>query len=226
VNLGPAIAEFEWLRQPERLLARMGQEQREAVEAMLREADARVLYFHGGVFALGSARAGAGSPPPGLTSRGQGALRRISARPRASISRRHRRRSGRLPRHPGDRGGARSDRVRRRVGRRWTGARRAGGSARRRAFAAVGGVAVLALGRPDPVRREHGGKAAVDVTLTPEGLRRRVSDYAGAADPSTGALSPLFAAISSWRLATPCGRACSLRAHLATTGWLTLLGAG
>jgi acetyl esterase/lipase len=36
-------------------------------------------------------------------------------------------------------------------------------------------------------------KAAVDLTLTPDGLRRRVGDYAGAADPSTGALSPLFA---------------------------------
>jgi monoterpene epsilon-lactone hydrolase len=34
-------------------------------------------------------------------------------------------------------------------------------------------------------------KAAVDLTLTPDGLRRRVSDYAGAADSS--ALSPLFA---------------------------------
>jgi epsilon-lactone hydrolase len=36
-------------------------------------------------------------------------------------------------------------------------------------------------------------KAAMDVTLTRDGLRRRVSDYAGAADPSTGGLSPLFA---------------------------------
>jgi acetyl esterase/lipase len=35
--------------------------------------------------------------------------------------------------------------------------------------------------------------ADVDVTLTRDGLRRRVSDYAGAADPSTGGLSPLFA---------------------------------
>jgi alpha/beta hydrolase fold len=36
-------------------------------------------------------------------------------------------------------------------------------------------------------------KTVMDATLTLNGLRRRVSDYAGAADPSTGALSLLFA---------------------------------
>jgi monoterpene epsilon-lactone hydrolase len=36
-------------------------------------------------------------------------------------------------------------------------------------------------------------KAAVDLTLAPDGLRRRVGDYAGAADPSSAAHSPLFA---------------------------------
>ena len=35
-------------------------------------------------------------------------------------------------------------------------------------------------------------KTVVDATLTPNGLRR-VSDYARAADPATGSLSPLFA---------------------------------
>jgi hypothetical protein len=42
------------------------------------------------------------------------------------------------------------------------------------------------------MRQQPEAKAAVDVTLTPEGLRRRVTDYAGAGDPSTGALSPLL----------------------------------
>jgi epsilon-lactone hydrolase len=36
-------------------------------------------------------------------------------------------------------------------------------------------------------------KTVMDATLTLNGLRRRVSDYAGAADPSTGALSLLVA---------------------------------
>lgn len=36
-------------------------------------------------------------------------------------------------------------------------------------------------------------KAEVDLTLTPEGLRRRVLDYAGDGDPTSAALSPLFA---------------------------------
>jgi monoterpene epsilon-lactone hydrolase len=35
-------------------------------------------------------------------------------------------------------------------------------------------------------------KAAVDPAVTPEGLRRRVSDYAGASDPADGRISPLF----------------------------------
>jgi monoterpene epsilon-lactone hydrolase len=36
-------------------------------------------------------------------------------------------------------------------------------------------------------------KASVDPALTPEGLRCRASDYASAADPATGVVSPLFA---------------------------------
>jgi hypothetical protein len=53
------------------------------------EEEARVLYFHDGAFALRSPRAGAGlGEPHGLTSPGQGAPRRISARPRATMPRR------------------------------------------------------------------------------------------------------------------------------------------
>jgi len=36
-------------------------------------------------------------------------------------------------------------------------------------------------------------KAALDPALTPDGLRRRVSDYVGASDPADGLLSPIFA---------------------------------
>jgi acetyl esterase/lipase len=36
-------------------------------------------------------------------------------------------------------------------------------------------------------------KAAVDVVLAPDRLRGNVADYAGSADPASGALSPLFA---------------------------------
>ncbi len=36
-------------------------------------------------------------------------------------------------------------------------------------------------------------KAAVDVVLAPDRLRRNVADYAGDADPASDALSPLFA---------------------------------
>ncbi len=39
-------------------------------------------------------------------------------------------------------------------------------------------------------------KAAVDPVLTPDGLRRRVADYAPAGDPGDGAISPLFADLS------------------------------
>jgi acetyl esterase/lipase len=36
-------------------------------------------------------------------------------------------------------------------------------------------------------------KAALDPALTPDGLRRRVSDYVGAGDATDGLLSPIFA---------------------------------
>ena len=36
-------------------------------------------------------------------------------------------------------------------------------------------------------------KAAVDPSLTPQGLRRRVADYVGAADPDDALISPVFA---------------------------------
>jgi len=36
-------------------------------------------------------------------------------------------------------------------------------------------------------------KAALDPALTPDGLRRRASDYVGAGDPADGLLSPIFA---------------------------------
>ena len=36
-------------------------------------------------------------------------------------------------------------------------------------------------------------RAALDPALTPEGLRRRASDYVGAGDPADGRLSPIFA---------------------------------
>lgn len=39
-------------------------------------------------------------------------------------------------------------------------------------------------------------KAAVDPALTPEGLRIRATDYLGTADPTAGAVSPVFADLS------------------------------
>jgi acetyl esterase/lipase len=40
------------------------------------------------------------------------------------------------------------------------------------------------------------GKAALDPALTPDGLKRRATDYVGAADPADGLLSPVFADLS------------------------------
>jgi monoterpene epsilon-lactone hydrolase len=57
------------------------------IEAPGADADARVLYFHGGVFALGLGASPRGPGcPRGSTSAGQGDRSRISARPRESVS--------------------------------------------------------------------------------------------------------------------------------------------
>jgi len=42
------------------------------------------------------------------------------------------------------------------------------------------------------------GKAALDPALTPDGLKRRASDYVGAGDPADGLLSPIFASLNGW----------------------------
>ena len=72
-----------------------------ALEISVPEAttDAALLYFHGGVFALGSARASAGlASPARATGSREGALRRLPARPRASIPGSPRRRASVVPR--------------------------------------------------------------------------------------------------------------------------------
>ncbi|MGA2008998.1 MAG: alpha/beta hydrolase fold domain-containing protein [Solirubrobacteraceae bacterium] len=157
-------------------------------------ADRRILYFHGGVFAFGSARSGAGLA--GLLAR-QARATALSVDDRLA------------PEHPYP--AAIDDSLAAYQGLLETGVPPA-----QVAFvgeSAGGGLALAALvaarlgGLAQPAAAvlfspwvdltlsgaSMATKAAVDVTLTPDGLRRRVGDYVGVADPATSTLSPLFA---------------------------------
>jgi monoterpene epsilon-lactone hydrolase len=157
-------------------------------------ADAALLYFHGGVFALGSARASAGLA--GLLA-GQARAMVLSVDYRLA------------PEHPYP--AATDDALASYRGLLETGIRperivlfgeSAGGAlalgtlvAARDAGLAQPAAAVLYSPWVDLTLSgaSMGTKAAVDFVLGRDGLLRNVSDYAGDADPAAGALSPLFA---------------------------------
>ena len=119
-----------------------------------------VLYFHSGVYVLGDA---VGCRWPGLAGRPadacQGRLRRLPARPRASVSGGGRRRSGRLRGPPARRHSPVGHRLRRRV--RWRRARRRhpGQRPRSRAALASRGLRHVTVCRPHPGRDDHGHQA-------------------------------------------------------------------
>ena len=156
--------------------------------------DAALLYFHGGVFALGSARASAGLAC--LLAR-QARAKVLSVDYRLA------------PEHPYP--AATDDALASYRGLLDTGIRpeqiavfgeSAGG-----ALALGTLVAARDLGLAQPAAAvlyspwldmtlagaSMETKAAVDVVLAPDRLRRNVADYAGSADPASDALSPLFA---------------------------------
>jgi monoterpene epsilon-lactone hydrolase len=157
-------------------------------------ADAAVLYFHGGVFALGSARASAGLAY--LLAR-QARAKVLSVDYRLAPEHPY-------PAAPDDalvsyrallETGIRPERIAL-FGESAGGALALGNLvAARDAGLAQPAAAVLyspwldmTLAGPSMET-----KAAVDVVLTPDRLRGNVADYAGSADPADGAISPLFA---------------------------------
>ncbi len=157
-------------------------------------ADAAVLYFHGGVFALGSARASAGLAC--LLAR-QARAKVLSVDYRLAPENPY-------PAAPDDALDAYRGLLATRI------------APERIAFFGESAGGALALGTL--VAAREGGlpqpaaavlyspwldmtlagasmerKAAVDVVLAPERLRGNVADYAGGADPASGEMSPLFA---------------------------------
>ena len=156
------------------------------------DGDSVVLYFHGGVFALGSARASA---------RLASAVARLARARVISVDYRL------APEHPypaapGDALAAYRGLVEERPGRVAVFGESAGGALAVGVLVAARDAelpqpAAAALFSPWVDLTLSGAsmitKAALDPTLAPDGLRVRVGDYAGAADPSDGALSPLYA---------------------------------
>jgi epsilon-lactone hydrolase len=161
------------------------------------DTDSALLYFHGGVFALSSPRAGAGLA---------GVLERLARARVFSVDYRL------APEHPYP--AAIDDALAAYRGLLGTGlapariaivGESAGGAL---ALATLIGARDARLSQPSAAAlfspwvdltlsgASMHTKAAVDLTLTPDGLRRRVSDYAGAADSSASSLSPLFADLS------------------------------
>jgi epsilon-lactone hydrolase len=157
-------------------------------------ADAAVLYFHGGVFALGSARASAGLAC--LLAR-QARAKVLSVDYRLA------------PEHPYP--AAQDDALAC-----YRGLLETGISPERVALFGESAGGALALGALIAARdtrlsqpaaavlyspwldmtlagRSMETKATVDLVLAPDRLRGNVADYAGSADPADGAISPLFA---------------------------------
>ena len=166
-----------------------------ALEISMPEAttDAALLYFHGGVFALGSARASAGLACL-LARQARAKVLSVDYRLAQSIHTRQppttrlRRTAACSHGHP-------------------PGADRFFGESAGGALALGTLVAARDLGLAQPAAAvlyspwldmtlagaSMKSKAAVDVVLAPDRLRGNVADYAGSADPASDALSPLFA---------------------------------